>query len=67
MNEEVLRVDGMSCAHCKQAVEQSVGALQGVKKVTATPEKDEVVVSFEDPASINGIKGAIEDAGYEVV
>ena len=57
----------MSCAHCKQAVEESVGQLIGVKEVVASPEDNQVRVVFEDPASIDNIENAIFDAGYEVI
>ncbi|GAB1612400.1 MULTISPECIES: copper ion binding protein [Mammaliicoccus] len=67
MKERIIDVEGMSCAHCKQAVEESVGQLIGVKEVVASPEDNQVRVVFEDPASIDNIENAIFDAGYEVI
>lgn len=62
-----LKVSGMSCDHCKKAVETSVGVLPGVTKVEAVVDQGKVNVSF-DPSKVNlnDIKKAIEDAGYEV-
>ena len=67
MKERIIDVEGMSCAQCKQAVEESVGQLIGVKEVVASPEDNQVRVVFEDPASIDNIENAIFDAGYEVI
>ncbi|MDI3480500.1 MAG: copper chaperone [Tepidanaerobacteraceae bacterium] len=62
-----LKVEGMSCAHCKKAVETSVGALPGIFKVEAEVSHGKVDVSF-DPSKVklDDIKKAIEDAGYDV-
>ncbi|WP_323706772.1 copper ion binding protein [Mammaliicoccus sciuri] len=67
MKEQIINVEGMSCGHCKQAVEESVGQLIGVKEVVASPGDNQVRVIYEDPASIDNIENAIFDAGYEVV
>ena len=64
----VLNVEGMSCQHCVKAVTSAVAALDGVSAVdvslegkTASVEYDESVVSLES------IKDAIEEEGYDVV
>lgn len=67
MKEQIINVEGMSCGHCKQAVEESVGQLIGVKEVIASPDDNQVRIIYEDPASIDNIENAIFDAGYEVV
>jgi len=62
-----LNVAGMSCAHCKKAVETSVGVLPGVSKVEAIVDQGKVNVSFDpSKANLDDIKKAIEDAGYDV-
>lgn len=62
-----LNVSGMSCAHCKKAIETSVSILPGVSKVEAHVQDGKVDISF-DPSrvSLEDIKKAIEDAGYDV-
>lgn len=52
MKEQIINVEGMSCGHCKQAVEELVGQLIGVKEVVASPDDNQVRVIYEDPASI---------------
>lgn len=63
----ILNVSGMSCGHCKAAVEKAVGALPGVSKVEANVEESKVEISCNpQEVSIDDIKQAIEDAGYDV-
>jgi copper chaperone len=62
-----LKVSGMACDHCKEAVERSIGVLPGVSKVEAKVKKGEVEISY-DPSEVNldDIIQAVEDAGYDV-
>jgi copper chaperone len=57
-------VSGMSCGHCKTAVEEEVGRVPGVDSVTADLDTKLVVVrgeGLEDEA----VRAAIDEAGYE--
>jgi copper ion binding protein len=57
-------VSGMSCGHCKAAVESEVGRVAGVDFVEADLETKLVVVrgeGLEDAA----LRDAIDEAGYE--
>ena len=62
--ETTYTVTGMSCGHCKAAVEQDVGQVPGVEAVDANVDTTLVVVrgeGFEDGA----VRAAIDEAGYE--
>lgn len=62
-----IHVDGMSCGHCANTVKKAVGALNGVFLVEVDLEKKKVLVEYDDEkASIDTIKGTIEDQGYKV-
>ncbi len=62
-----LVVKGMSCGHCKMAVEKSVGGGKGVKRVEVDLEKGLVKVTYDpERASLTDIQSAVVDAGYEV-
>jgi copper chaperone len=66
--ETVLIVEGMSCNHCVNAIEGSVGKLQGVSNVKVTLDEGKVEVSYDDrKVTIDEMKHAIEDQGYDVV
>lgn len=67
MTQTTLIVPGISCAHCKQSIEDAVGNVAGVESVTVDIEPRAVHLVFDDQAvELVEIKAAIEDAGYEV-
>jgi copper chaperone CopZ len=57
-------VAGMSCGHCKSAVEEEVGRVPGVEFVNADYETKVVVVRGESLAD-EALRAAIDEAGYE--
>ena len=60
----VIKVAGMSCNHCKMAVEKALKGVPGVKAAQVDLEKKQAVVEGS-PQREELIK-AIEEAGYEV-
>jgi len=57
-------VTGMSCGHCKAAVEGEIGQVAGVEFVEADVDSKLVVVrgdGLDDAA----LRAAIDEAGYE--
>ena len=63
MREQTYVVPGMSCSHCKTAVEEEVGGVPGVVSVEADPVSKLVVVRGDvDDAAV---RAAIDEAGYE--
>jgi len=64
----VLNVEGMSCSHCENSVKKSVGALDGVENVTIDLEGKKVTVQYDsDKASVQSLKDAIEEQGFDVI
>ncbi|MDR1914724.1 MAG: copper ion binding protein [Clostridiales bacterium] len=65
--KSVISVDGMSCDHCVKTVKTAVGGLDGVKNVKVDLKGKSVTVSHNpELASLESIKNAITEAGYEV-
>ncbi|CDZ23983.1 hypothetical protein CCDG5_0857 [[Clostridium] cellulosi] len=65
---KVLNVNGMSCSHCVNAVKTAVGGLDGVDNVVVDLEGKTVTVEFDaEKLTVDDIKNAIEDQGYDVV
>lgn len=66
--EEVLKVRGMSCNHCKMAVEKALRNLPGVDSVSVDLSAGLVRVAYQ-PGEVNHekIARAIDQAGYQVV
>lgn len=62
-----LNVEGMSCGHCKAAVEKAVSALDGVSKVDVDLAGKKVSVTYNpDKVNEDAFKKAITGQGYEV-
>ncbi|HYE69573.1 MAG TPA: copper chaperone CopZ [Anaerovoracaceae bacterium] len=68
MKNITLNVEGMSCSHCVNAVTKAVTTLEGVSGVNVDLEGKTVTVDY-DPVqlSLESIKAAIEDEGYDVI
>jgi len=68
VTEKTFRVEGMSCGHCKAAVEHELNGLSGVERSSADLERGTVEVAYdEDHLTTEDIKGAVEAAGYTLV
>lgn len=66
MANTVLKVEGMTCGHCVSAVEKAVGNAGAVGKVDLAAKK--VAVEYdESKVTLDAVKAAIEDQGYDVV
>ena len=67
MENKTLKVTGMSCNHCVNAVNNALGGIAGVADV-AVSLKDGAVSFNYDPAlaSIEAIKAAITGEGFEI-
>ena len=58
-------VPGVSCAHCRRAIEDEVSQVHGVEAVNVDLDTKTVTVSGE-PLDAAAITAAIDEAGYEV-
>ena len=68
MEKKVLNVEGMSCSHCVNAVTKALTALDGVSAVDVSLENKTVAVDYDaDKVSLDAIREAIEEEGYDVI
>ena len=66
--QTTLKVPTISCAHCKSTIEGAVGQLRGVAEVAVDITEQTVAIDFDpEVISLNVIKGAMHEVGYEVV
>lgn len=66
--KELLKVEGMSCKSCVNAIETNVNELAGVSTVNVNLDAGDVTVEFdESKVTLNQIKETIEDQGFDVV
>jgi copper chaperone len=67
MEQITLKVEGMSCGHCKAAVETALQEA-GVEQAAVNLEAGTVEVQFDSQKlSVEQLRDTIEDAGYDVV
>ena len=67
MTQMTLAVEGMSCGHCKAAVEGEISKLAGVEHSDADFENNTVEVRYDEGRVTNSdLREAVERAGYEV-
>ncbi len=64
---KVLKVEGMSCGHCKAAVEKALKAVDGVENAVVDLANKTAEVTLNKEVKDETLKKAVEDAGYEVV
>lgn len=65
--EKIIKIEGMSCQHCENRVRKSLESLGNVEIVEISAEKDEAKLKISEEITIDQVKEAIEDAGYDVI
>jgi copper chaperone CopZ len=65
---ESYTVEGMSCNHCKMAVEKEVKALPGMLSAVVDLPGKKLAVEYDgDETSPEAIRKAVEEAGFTVL
>jgi copper ion binding protein len=64
--ETVLKIKGMSCAHCVQHVKEALEALAGVKSTDVNLENKSAKVEHGDEVSLATLSAAVIEAGYDM-
>ncbi len=59
-----LKIEGMSCGHCRQAVERALTAVPGVERVVEV-SVEQGAARIEGSADPRALVAAIEEAGYK--
>lgn len=65
--KKTLTVEGMSCGHCKNAVEKAVKAIAGVQSAEVDLAAKTLTVDFDEAlTTLDTIVEVVDDAGYTV-
>lgn len=67
MQTKSLDVKGMTCGHCKMSVEGALNKLDGVTAIEVDLGSGKVEVTYDETKiSLDNMKEAVEDQGYDV-
>ncbi|UZP67442.1 cation transporter [Desulfovibrio mangrovi] len=61
-----IKVQGMTCNHCKASVTEAVSKVPGVASVNVDLLKGEATWTENAPVDVNAIRAAIENIGFDV-
>ena len=60
-------IKGMTCGSCVKLIENTVGAVDGIVKISVSLEKKEATIEYNGSVlSSDDVKNGIEDTGFEV-
>jgi copper chaperone CopZ len=57
-------IPAIHCGHCTHTIEMEVGELQGVQSVKADEASKKVTITFDAPATEDGIKALLAEINY---
>ena len=60
---QTITVEGMSCEHCEQSVEETLASVQGVQSVEV--DLDAAQATVEGDAATQDLVTAVNEAGYD--
>ncbi|GAB2686314.1 heavy-metal-associated domain-containing protein [Saccharopolyspora gloriosae] len=67
MSQSTYTVTGMTCGHCVSSVTEEISELSGVSDVAVDLATGAVTVTSTEPLPENAVRGAVEEAGYQLV
>lgn len=67
MEKSTLTVTGMTCGHCKMAVEKAAKSVAGISEASVNLATGSLTISATAPDQIEKVKEVVRDAGYGVV
>ena len=63
----VMKVEGMSCAHCSARVEKALSAVEGVESAHVDLESKTAAITLAHPVEDSVLEAAVTEAGYTPV
>jgi len=64
MTTRTIYIPSISCGHCVATIKRELIAIEGVTSIDGDPQKKEIVVQWDEPATGNIIADALTDIGY---
>jgi len=67
METDTFSVPNISCGHCVMSIQRELGEIEGISKVEGDPEKKEITIEWDLPATPEKIKSTLKEINYPVV
>ncbi len=64
---EVVKIEGMMCAHCEAAVKKAMEALDGVEKAEVSHEKGTAVLTLSKEIPDALVQKTVEEKEYKFI
>ena len=64
MEKRTFYIPNISCGHCVKTISNELEVLAGVQQVEGDPEKKEINVVWEAPATLEAIKETLAEINY---
>ena len=64
MEKTTFTVPNISCGHCVMTIKKELGEIRGVSQVEGDPQKKEITVEWNQPASLEQIKSTLKEINF---
>jgi copper chaperone len=64
MEKTKLSVPNINCGHCVMTIKRELGEIKGVSKVEGDPQKKEITVEWNQPATLEKIKSTLKEINF---
>lgn len=64
MKKHTFTIPNISCGHCVAAIQNELKLLDGILKVEGNPGDKQILVEFESPATVEGLKKTLAEINY---
>jgi copper chaperone CopZ len=64
METKTFSIPNISCGHCVMAIKSELSEMKGISRVKGDPEKKEITVDWDAPATLGKIRETLEEINY---
>ena len=64
MEKKSFSIPNISCRHCVMTIKNELNELDGISGVEGDPQKKEITVNWEAPATLEKIRSVLEEINY---
>jgi copper chaperone len=64
MEKQEFKIPNISCGHCVMSIKNELNELEGVSAVDGNPEKKQVIVEWDAPATRETIISTLKEINY---